>query len=199
MAISKNTPTNPKKGPGKGKVKEKIKKDPKSGREFSVVDKGMGMKKTLTKNAMGMKKTLTKNAKPIYTSNPKDPRIKSYNDSLTAYETQSPYRDIPIEKPVQPVKYKKPVVKKKAVVKKTNPTVKNKATSKPVEKSKPMEKEPRKTMKVDSMTEKQVTERTKSYEAKTGKTYMSKDEGYNKLAKKLGRKPTVKEYNDSLK
>ena len=134
MAILKNPPTNPKKGPGKGTVKEKIKKDPKTGREFSVADKGMSMKKTLVKNA----------------------------------------------KPAKTKAVKKMTMKKE---------------SKPMEKAMPKSK----TIKADSMTEKEIMEKKKSFESKTGKTYMSKDETYNKLERKLGRKPTVAEYNKSLK
>jgi hypothetical protein len=192
MAILKNTPTNPKKGPGKGKVKEKLKKDSKTGRQYSVADKEK------------------KVAKPIYTKNPKDPRIKAYNDSLSRYESPTnKFRDIPYEKPVQPVKYKKPVAKSISKVKPSKSTVKTKSTSmtgkkskptsKAVEKPKSIQKEPRKTMKVDTMTEKEIMEKKKSFESKAGKPYMSKDESYNKLERKLGRKPTVAEYNKSLK
>jgi hypothetical protein len=42
-------------------------------------------------------------------------------------------------------------------------------------------------------------EKKKSFESKTGKPYMSKEERYNKLERKLGRNPTVAEYNKSLK
>ena len=37
------------------------------------------------------------------------------------------------------------------------------------------------------------------FKKQTGKEFKSKDSDYNKLEKKLGRKPTVAEYNKSIK
>jgi hypothetical protein len=237
--------------------------------------------------------------KPIYTSNPKDPRIKAYNDSMTLYKTskqhvdqlkkiksvselsyknmsaarkkeinsmkdkgQQAYEDltrynkgrvpeaervitralpasvrvtkknsigIPTEiefdkgerlgasqfkKPVQPVVYKKPdkptenlntkktvsknTTKKIAKVAAPKATVKAKPVSKPVEKVKPVSKP------VDKVTMKPTTQEEakklkEGFKKQTGKEFKSQDSDYNKLEKKLGRKPTVAEYNKSIK
>ena len=78
------------------------------------------------------------------------------------------------KKPVQPVIYKKP---EKKVTK-----------TKEIVKAKPVEK----------VTMKPITEE-KANSLRTGKNFKSKDSHYNNLVKKLGRKPTVAEYNKSIK
>lgn len=213
-----------------------------------------------------------KNTKTIYTSNPNDPRIKKYNDSLILYnkgeQDKQKYKNVvknaglredriyseppninksskikPIEqlsleskgakfdfkgkksytiyekksggsveindasqlgkylndrspvvykKPVQPVVYKKGYSAAKPAAKPVaKPTVKPavKPTAKPTAKPtvKPTVK-PAKTVKVDSMTEREIVERKKSFESKTGKPYKSNDQTYNNLEKKIRKK-----------
>jgi hypothetical protein len=56
-----------------------------------------------------------------------------------------------------------------------------------------------KTITVKPTTDEKIRKNRKDYEMQTGKSYMSKDEHFNKLQKKLGRRPTIAEYNKSLK
>lgn len=59
-------------GPGKKTAKEKIKKDPKTGREYSVADKGMSMKKTLKKIERPVKTKAVKKSTPKVEPKSKD-------------------------------------------------------------------------------------------------------------------------------
>jgi hypothetical protein len=184
--------------------------------------------------------------KPIYTSNPKDPKLRAYNDSMTMHSvykgninylkseksdtkasqtyasnykktadarkrlknpnpektwTKDPkgktyenhFTAEEYKKPEQPVIYKKsekPLIKKTAKAVKAKPVVK----SKPVVKAKPVEKV---TMK--PVTEEDSNALKAGFKKQTGKEFKSQDSDYNKLEKKLGRKPTVAEYNKSIK
>lgn len=197
--------------------------------------------------------------KPIYTSNPKDPRIQRYNDSMTMHKTHkglieklkketspskaaadgySAYQksadarkrlDNPkperiakklireknprfkesggslqsaeeYKKPVQPVVYKKAdkssekLNYKKTLAKNTTKVAAAKSAIKAKPASKPVEK-----ITMKPTTQEEANKLKAGFKKQTDKEFKSKDSDYNKLEKKLGRKPTVKEYNDSLK
>ena len=117
------------------------------------------------------------------------------------------------KKPVQPVVLAKKAEKKKttktsakvAAPKTTakaksirKPVEKAKPTSKPVVKAKPVVKKPEKIV-MKPVSEEDSNALKAGFKKQTGKEFKSKDSDYNKLQKKLGRKPTVKEYNESLK
>jgi hypothetical protein len=179
--------------------------------------------------------------KPIYTSNPKDPRIQRYNDSMTmhnaykgnisalkketsalrAADFSSRYKkssdarqrlDYPepeksFQKKIQGVttrawEYKEPVqpvvYKKAAKVAAPKTTAKAKPTSKPVEKTKPVVKKPENIV-MKPVSEEDSNALKAGFKKQTGQAFKSKDSDYNKLEKKLGRKPTVAEYNKSIK
>ena len=107
------------------------------------------------------------------------------------------------KKPVQPVVLAKKAEKKKttktsAKVAAPKTTAKAKPTSKPVVKAKPVVKKPEKIV-MKPVREEDSNALKARFKKQTGKEFKSKDSDYNKLQKKLGRKPTVKEYNESLK
>jgi hypothetical protein len=124
------------------------------------------------------------------------------------------------KKPVQPVVYKKPdksaekLNYKKTVTKNTTkvtapkataktkpvstPVKKTKPVSTPVEKVKPVSK-PVDTVTMKPTTQEEAKKLKEGFKKQTGREFKSQDSAYNKLEKKLGRKPTVAEYNKSLK
>jgi hypothetical protein len=119
--------------------------------------------------------------------------IRSYG--MTSIGTRgSSFRVVQLYKePVQPVVYKK--AEKKAAPK---TTAKAKPISKPVEKAKPVVKKPEKIV-MKPVGEEDSNALKAGFKKQTGKEFKSKDSDYNKLQKKLGRKPTVAEYNKSIK
>jgi len=139
---------------------------------------------------------------------------KTFNDGLGIFNPSGQINHF--AKPVQKVTYKKPekiskspdkVAAPKATVK-AKPVSKavSKAVSKPVEKvtMKPVEKAKPVSKPVEKVTMKPVSQEDANalkagFNKQTGKEFKSKDSDYNNLAKKLGRKPTVAEYNKSLK
>jgi hypothetical protein len=224
-----------------------------------------------------------KGPKPMYTSDPKDPRIQRYNDSNQIYKystatankikkaksvneffdrrkkigesnyqkEQAAYNknsqamdrikklgfasNNPLDyekvykrtlradgddthdyeigifkKPVQPVIYKKPdksaekLNYKKTVTKNTTKVTAPKATAKTKPVSTPVKKTKPVSTPVDKVTMKPTTQEEakklkEGFKKQTGREFKSQDSAYNKLEKKLGRKPTVAEYNKSLK
>lgn len=107
------------------------------------------------------------------------------------------------KKPVQPVVLAKKAEKKKttktsAKVAAPKTTAKAKPISKPVEKAKPVVKKPEKIV-MKPVSEEDSSALKAGFKKQTGKEFKSKDSDYNKLEKKLGRKPTVAEYNKSIK
>jgi hypothetical protein len=127
--------------------------------------------------------------------------IKSYGG--LSIGTGSSYRMVDLYKePVQPVVYKKAEKKKTtktpAKVAAPKTTAKAKSISKPVEKAKPVVKKPEKIV-MKPVSEEDSSALKAGFKKQTGKEFKSKDSDYNKLEKKLGRKPTVAEYNKSIK
>jgi vancomycin resistance protein YoaR len=124
--------------------------------------------------------------------------IKSYGmSSIGTGSSVKLYKE-----PVQPVVYKKAEKKKTtktpAKVAAPKTTVKAKPTSKPVVKAKPVVKKPEKIV-MKPVSEEDSSALKAGFKKQTGKEFKSKDSDYNKLQKKLGRKPTVAEYNKSIK
>lgn len=107
------------------------------------------------------------------------------------------------KEPVQPVVYKKAakVAAPKATAKakpKSKPVAKAKPKSKPVAKAKPVVKKPEKIV-MKPVSEEDSNALKAGFKKQTGQEFKSKDSDYNKLEKKFGRKPTVAEYNKSIK
>ena len=97
------------------------------------------------------------------------------------------------KEPVQPVVYKKA-----AKVAAPKATAKAKPKSKPVAKAKPVVKKPEQIV-MKPVSEEDSNALKAGFKKQTGQEFKSKDSDYNKLEKKFGRKPTVAEYNKSIK